>query len=266
MKEEAYPILQCSELYLPKRAIRSPNSQIFNRLMLNLREYTRIFENFDMIATYRPYHFNGEDFGLYIYAEMFSMLVLSILQRTSMGLRDSHTLALDSILTHGAFHYLIERYATFSEDTSVEAPYIYPNYKRNIYSQVWGTADCLEETLANALILRAHPSWSIIQRTYIEFLIHRQRNGYRQSLEVSNENIQAITDSLEMQIIGRNRAKSEGSLHSSIWYKSRNIPRLTEYIEANIPFRLFGLPVYLVNDCKGVDDFERIVEMLFPLL
>lgn len=228
---------------------------MFNRLKLNLREYERIFndhrcENFDMIATYRPYHFNGEEFGLYIYAEMFSMLVLSILQRTSMGLRDSHTLALDSILTHGSFHYLIERYATLSEDTSVETPYIYPNYKRNIYSHVWGTADCLEEILANALILKAHPSWSIMQRTYMEFLIYRQRDGYRQSLGVDKKNIQAITDSLEMQIVGRNR----------------DIPRLTEYIEANIPFRLFGLPVYLVNDCKGIDDFERIVEMLFPLL
>jgi hypothetical protein len=105
-----------------------------------------------------------------------------------------------------------------------------------------------------------------MQRSYIDFLINRQRDGYRQSLEVNKNNIQAIMDSLEMQIVGGNRTKSEGGLNSSFRYKSRNIPRLFEYIEANIPFRLFGLPVYLVNDCKGLNDFERIVEMFFPLL
>ena len=257
MKEEAYPILQWSDLYLPKRAIKSPNSLIFNRLKLSLRDYERIFndfrcENFDMIATYRPYHFNREDFGLFIYSELFSMLVLSILQRTSMGLRDAHTLALDSILTHGSFHYLIERYATFSEDSSsVEAPRIYPNYKRNIYSQVWGTTDCFEETLANAFVLRANPMWSKIQRNYIEFLFTRQRDGYRQAIEVGKENSHGMFDQLETQIVS---------------HRPRNIPRLSEYIEANIPFRLFRLPVYLVNDCNCPEDFDRIVEMLFPQL
>ena len=205
-----------------------------------------------MIATYRPYHFNREDFGLFIYSELFSMLVLSILQRTSMGLRDAHTLALDSILTHGSFHYLIERYATFSEDSSsVEAPQIYPNYKRNIYSQVWGTTDCFEETLANAFVLRANPMWSKIQRNYIEFLFTRQRDGYRQAIEVGKENSHGMFDQLETQIVS---------------HRPRNIPRLSEYIEANIPFRLFRLPVYLVNDCNCPEDFDGIVEMLFPQL
>lgn len=194
------------------------------------------------------------------------MLVLSILQRTSMGLRDSHTLALDSILTHGSFHYLIERYATFSEEISTEDPQIYPTYKRNVYSQVWGTTDCLEETLANAFILNACPLWSGTQRNYIEFLFSRQRDGYRQAVEVGKENSQAMFDQLEAQIVGRNRANAERNLRSSSTNNARNSPRLSGYIEANTPFRLVGLPVYLVNDCKSPEEFERIVEMLFPQL
>lgn len=219
-----------------------------------------------MIATYRPYHFNGGDFGLYLYVELFSMLVLSILQRTSLGLRDSHTLALDATLTHGSFHYLIERYATFSEDISTEDPQIYPIYKRNVYSQVWGTTDCLEETLANAFILRAFPLWSGTQRNYIEFLFSRQREGYRQAVEVGKEKDQVLFDQLEAQIVGKNRACFERNLRSSSTNNARNNPRLSEYIEANTPFRLVGLPIYLVNDCKSPENFERIVEMLFPQL
>lgn len=219
-----------------------------------------------MIATYRPYHFNGEDFGLYIYVELFSMLVLSILKRTSMGLRDSHTLALDAILTHGSFHYLIERFATFSEDISTKDPHIYPTYKRNVYSQVWGTTDCLEETLANAFSLKACPLWSGTQRNYIKYLFSRQRDGYRQAVEVDKENEQAMFDQLEAQIIERNQACTEKNLQSSSANNTRNSPRLSEYIEVYTPFRLVGLPVYLVNDCKSPENFERIVEMLFPQL
>lgn len=219
-----------------------------------------------MIATYRPYHFNRGDFGLYIYGELFCMLVLSTLKRTCMGLRDSHTLALDAILTHGSFHHLIERYATFSEDTSTEDPQIYPTYKRDVYSQVWGTKDCLEETLANAFIVKACSLWSGAHRNYIEFLFSRQRDGYRQAVGVGMENSQAMFDQLEAQIVGRNRAYVERNLRSSSMNNARNTPQLSEYIEANTPFRLIGLPVYLVNDCKRPEDFERIVEVLFPQL
>lgn len=257
IKEESYPILQGRDLYLPKRAIKSFNSGSFNHLKLSLREYGKSFneircENFDIIATYRPYHFNGEDFGLYLYSEMFSMFVLSIIQRTHMSLRDAHTLALDSILTHGSFHYLIERYATLSESLlNTQRPKIYPTYKRDIYSNVWGTTECIEETLANTFILKAHPLWSKTQREAIEYIIRRQREGYCQAVGLCTDKYEDLYDQLEGQIVKES---------------PRNSPKLSEYINANLPFRMIGLPVYLVNDCTVFEDFEQIIEVLFPQL
>jgi hypothetical protein len=269
IKEEAYPILQGRELYLPKRAIKSIHSLAYNRLKLNLKDYEKIFndlrcEQFDMIATYRPYHFNGDDFGLYLYSEMFSMLVLSLIHRSSLGLRDSHTLALDSILTHGSFHYLIERYTTLVEIKTPQNQQVYSKYKRNIYSEVWGTTECYEETLANAFILKAHPFWEKKQRTIIEKLIGNQRDGYSQAIEIARENTQRIYDRLEEQLLDKSLETRDKYLRRGTMSSTKCIPKLDEYIEGNTPFRLIGLPVYLVNDCKRTEDFERIIELFFP--
>jgi hypothetical protein len=259
IKEETYPIFQFTELYLPKRTLRSPNSAIFNRLKLSLREYERVFtdwrcENLDMIGTYRPYHFNGEEFGLYVYIETLSMLILSILERSELSLRDSHTLALDAVLTHGAFHYLLERYATLNDPAPQDKAELYPNYKRNVYRKVWGTADCLEETLANDFVLKAFPSWDRPQKTYLEFLYARQRHGYCEAVACDPGTIWDMYGRLEKSLLGEGR--TDGT----------KIPCLSEFVERNIPFRLMGLPVYLVNDCKTPETFARIIEILFPQL
>jgi hypothetical protein len=259
IKEETYPIFQFTELYLPKRTLRSPNSAVFNRLKLSLREYERVFtdwrcENLDMIGTYRPYHFNGGEFGLYIYIEMLSMLILSILERSELSLRDSHALALDAVLAHGAFHYLFERYATLKDSAPQDKAELYPNYKRNVYRKVWGTADCLEETLANDFVFRAFPSWDRPQKTYLEFLFARQRSGYCQAVACDKTAIQDMYVRLEESLLDEVRTSD------------KETPCLSEFIERNIPFRLMGLPVYLVNDCKNPETFERIIDILFPQL
>lgn len=191
---------------------------------------------------------------------MFSMLFLSILQRTALDFREAHTLALDSVLTHGSFHYLFERYATLAgNNIPPEDTLIYPMYKKRIYQEYWGTTECYEETLANAFIFLSYPLWDHRKKGYLEFLIQRQREGYCQALDMTSNNLQDIFNQLEVQILMK-RSKDYSSISHF------NLPCLEDYIKASIPFRFLGLPIYLVNDCNKAENFNRIVEILFPRL
>ncbi|HHY26620.1 MAG TPA: hypothetical protein GX523_07705, partial [Desulfitobacterium dehalogenans] len=202
--------MQGLDLYLTKGKAITCNSKSFNQLKLNLYEYELHFnerrcENFDMVGTYRPYHFNSEDFGLYLYAEMFGMYLLSILRQTSMTLREAHTLALDSVLTHVSFHYLIERYCILLDDVGKDSDGLYPAYKKKIYSQTWGTQECLEETLANAFVLTAHPHWTVRQKDYIQSLYARQREGYIQAHNLNTKHYRELYYILEEQLKAQGR-------------------------------------------------------------
>lgn len=255
VSEEVYPIHLGLELYLTKGKAISANSTAFNKLKLSLRDFEEYFnerrwEHFDIVGTYRPYHFNNENFGLYIYAEMFGMYLLSIIKHYGLTLRESHTLALDSILTHGSFHYLIERYCTLVDNSTDEEERLYSIYKKKIYSKTWGTRECLEETLANDFVLRANPLWDERYIKSTRSLYARQRGGYREALELNPESYRKLLLTLERQI----KDQREG----------RNYPTLYDFININIPFRFIGLPVYLVNDCKKKEEFIQIVELLFP--
>lgn len=255
VREEVYPIIQGLDLYLAKGKAVTYNSKAFNQLKLNLREYELYFnerrcENFDMVGTYRPYHFNSENFGLYLYAEMFGMYLLSMLRQTSMTLREAHTLALDSVLTHVSFHYLIERYCILLDDVGRNNEGLYPAYKRKIYSQTWGTQDCLEETLANAFVLKAHPHWTDEQKDTIRSVYARQREGYIQAHNLNPEHYRELCCLLESQLKAQRR--------------EYDAPSLYDFVHKNLPFRFIGLPVYLVNDCGKLAEFIQIVELLFP--
>ncbi|WP_019850797.1 hypothetical protein [Desulfitobacterium sp. PCE1] len=258
--------MQGLDLYLTKGKAITCNSKSFNQLKLNLCEYELHFnerrcENFDMVGTYRPYHFNSEDFGLYLYAEMFGMYLLSILRQTSMTLREAHTLALDSVLTHVSFHYLIERYCILLDDVGKDSDGLYPAYKKKIYSQTWGTQECLEETLANAFVLTAHPHWTVRQKDYIQSLYARQREGYIQAHNLNTKHYRELYSILEEQLKAQRR---ENRKEASAGMPSKNTPSLYEFIHKNLPFRFIGLPVYLVNDCSKLEEFIHIVELLFP--
>lgn len=260
VSEDVYPILQGMDLYLTKGKAVSFNSKAFNQLKIDLREFEHHFgerrsENLDMVGTYRPYHFNKGNFGLYIYAEMFGMYILSIIRQTRMTLREAHTLALDSILTHGSFHYLLERYCLLIHEVAIDEEGLYPIYKKKIYSQTWGTKECLEETLANAYVFQAYPHWDYRQKDFLGSLYSRQRSGYKEAQALISEDLveyREIFQTLEGQI----RVLSKDKLKSN--------PSLYEYAHKSIPFRFMGLPVYLVNDCKKIEDFISIVQLLFP--
>lgn len=266
VREEVYPIMQGLDLYLARGKAISYNSKAFNQLKLKLREYELYFnerrcENLDMVGTYRPYHFNKDNFGCYLYAEMFGMYLFSILRQTHMTLREAHTLALDSTLTHASLHYLIERYCILMDDVGNDNNGLYPTYKKKMYSQTWGTQECLEETLANAFVLKAYPQWDECNRNYIRSLFARQRDGYSQAHDLKHEHYQEFFKALERQLKGQMKGKgcnSEGNPAMN------NKPSLYGFIHKNIPFRFMGLPIYLVNDCSKLEDFMCIVELLFP--
>jgi len=258
-----YPILQGLDLYLAKGKAISFNSKDFNLVKASLYEYEYHFndkrcENLDMVGTYRPYHYNRGDFGLFIYAEMFGMYLLSIVRQTRMSLREAHTLALDSVLTHGSFHYLLERYCILVDDVSKDEEGLYAAYKKNIYSQTWGTQDCIEETLANAFVFKSYPHWPESKKDYIISLYRRQREGYIQASDLEFHDYLELHEALERQIKGQ-------SIHKTQCFdKTQSTPNLYEFMHMNNPFRFMGLPVYLVNDCKRQEDFIRIVQLLFP--
>ena len=252
------------ELYFAKGQVVSANSIAFNQVKLKLREFEYYFnerrcENLDLVGTYRPYHFNDDKFGLYIYVQMFGMYLLSILKNSSLSLRESHTLALDSILTHGSFHYLIERFCTLRDNSQIGEEKLYSIYKKRIYCQVWGTQECFEETLANAFVFESNPSWDRRHLDYIRSLYSRQREGYFQGCQLKSEDYQELLQILENQLIGE---KEDRNLKGNI--KQDNQPSLYDFIHTNIPFRYLGLPVYLVNDCEKLEDFMNIVQILFP--
>ncbi|MEL1135530.1 hypothetical protein AAC978_10120 [Desulfitobacterium sp. THU1] len=266
VSEEVYPILQGQDLYLVKGKAISYNSKAFNQLKLDLREYELYFnekrcENLDMVGTYRPCHFNKDSFGLYIYAEMFGMYLFSILRQTQMTLREAHTMALDSLLTHGSFHYLVERYCILIDDVGNESDGLYPTYKKKIYSQTWGTRDCLEETLANAFVFEAYPQWDEARKNYVQSLYARQRDGYHQACELEPEHYRELFQTLEGQIKAQGKGKGYDSEGNS---KVSDIPTLYDFVYRNRLFRFIGLPVYLVNDCRNLEDFIHIIELLFP--
>lgn len=266
VSEEVYPIMQGLDLYLTRGKAVSYNSKAFNQLKLNLMEYELYFnesrcENLDMVGTYRPYHFNKENFGLYIYAEMFGMYLFSIIRQTQMSLREAHTLALDSILTHVSFHYLIERYCILIDDVGNEQEGLYPFYKKKVYSQSWGTQECIEETLANAFVLKAYSQWDEGKKDYLQSLYVRQRDGYRQAYNLKSGQYRELFKALETQLKAPLKEISYSSEDGAVFKQK---PNLYGFIHKNTPFRFMGLPVYLVNDCCKLEEFIRIVELLFP--
>lgn len=198
-------------------------------------------ENLDMVATYRPYHFNGAEFGLYLYTHYFTAFLLDIMERTGLVFNEAHLFALECVQAHGAFHYLIERYASLMNTISS-----YPHYKREVYSPLWGTEECIEETLANAYLFQNHPEWEEKRLRYVHELFKKQRDGYAQAAYIKPKTITALYRQLESVIGGRKKVSLE------------------EWIGFRTPFCVDQLPIYLVNDCFKNSEFENAMEIVFP--
>jgi hypothetical protein len=201
-------------------------------------------ENLDMVATYRPYHFNGLKFGHYLYVRYFTALLLNILETTKLTLREAHTFALECVQAHGAFHYLVERFA------ERYAPLSYLSYKREVYCHCWGTNECFEETLANVYVFQNHLEWDDSRANYLRQLYARQREGYVQAANYKELNLSVVYSQLEAQI-----ARQDTFTNSSF---------LEQWIKEKTPFAADQLPIYLVNDGLKDSEFEDILELFFP--
>lgn len=242
--EECYSVPYGEAFELPKPVVNRLRTKSFSWFKQKFywgKDYfnERRCENLDMVATYRPYHFNGEKFGLYIHGRYFAAFFLHILERTSLPYVEAQAFTLESVLSHGAFHYLVERYAGLH----------YPSYKREVYSSLWGTEECLEETLANVFLFQNHREWDEKRRHYLCDLFKHQRDGYAQAAEVAFLRTQDLSPYYKQlqELFG-------GQRHLS----------LEESICRNTPFELKHLPVYLANDCLVEAEFEEILEVLFP--
>lgn len=203
-------------------------------------------ENIDMIATYRPYHFNGAEFGLYLYIRYFTAFLLNILEKTKLNIGEAHAFSLKCVQSHGAFHYLVEQFA----ERYASSHTYYLSYKRDVYCQCWGTGECFEETLANAYVLQNHPEWDNLRVSYLRQLYARQRGGYVQAAKLETADLSALYSQLEDQIVRQDAPT--GSLLLEQWIKRKT------------PFNAEQLPIYLVNDGLADSEFEEILELFFP--
>jgi len=108
-------------------------------------------------------------------------------------------------------------------------------------------------------------------------LFLRQREGYKQAQALSveeyqklfaqfEEQLQCIRKELKHQSNTQTKVQTKASTKAPTKASSKENPSLYDFIHRNIPFRYFGLPVYLVNDCKSKETFQRLVEVLFPRL
>lgn len=244
--ERCYPIPNWEMLELPKPVLnrmRTKPLAWFQHKLSWGRNYfnTQRSENLDMVATYRPYHFNGSEFGLYLYVRYFTPFLLDIMERTGFAFNEAHRFALECVQAHGAFHNLVERYASLTNRISS-----YPRYKREIYSPLWGTKECIEETLANAYLFQNHPEWEDLKLHYVHQLFYKQRDGYAQAAWIKPSTVAFLYRELESLIGGRKNQTLE------------------EWIKHRTPFCVEQLPVYLVNDGFEDSEFEKAIEIVFP--
>lgn len=258
--EACYDVPDWGTLELPKPAfnrLRKRSLPWFKEKISWAGEYftDQRCENMDIVATYRPYHFNGADFGLYLYIRYFMAFLLNILETTKLSIGEAHAFSLECVQSHGAFHYLVEqfaeRYDLHQTEFSLERKHnIYQNYKREVYCQCWGTGECFEETLANAYVIQNHPEWDDLRITYLRQLYARQRGGYVQAAQLEVQDRSALYSHLENQIIRSDEIT--GYLFLEQWIKHKT------------PFNVEQLPIYLVNDGLEDSEFEKILELFFP--
>lgn len=244
--EICFPIADWEVLELPKPVLKRMRNKSLAWFQQRLNRGANYFnslrcENLDMVATYRPYHFNGAEFGLYLYAHYFTAFLLDIMESTGLLFNEAHLFALECVQAHGAFHYLVERYASLMNTISS-----YPRYKKEIYSQLWGTKECIEETLANAYLFQNHPEWEEKRLHYVHELFKKQRDGYSQAACIKPKAITSLYRQLENYIGGRKDISLE------------------EWVRRRTPFSVDQLPVYLVNDCVKNSEFENEMEIVFP--
>jgi hypothetical protein len=114
----------------------------------------------DICAWYQPIHFFGRHWGVYIREKCLRTLALRIagiipprnirqtVSNKNLFAKDLMLAAFSAIFLHEHFHHKVESLGIRLH--VVLGHPVYEDYKKNVYSRVFKTDDCLEEALANA--------------------------------------------------------------------------------------------------------------------
>lgn len=129
---------------------------------------------------YQPYHFAPRDkWGIHIRQRCWSTLS-KLLYRECPNLInnsiDSVKAAFFYLYIHEFFHYLIEN-ASINLEIEYDDPSLYINYLSDIYTKVFNTSECMEESLANSYLFD-RSDLSHIEKQYLERKLLHQHPGY----------------------------------------------------------------------------------------
>lgn len=138
----------------------------------------------EALAWYHSFHIKPvESWGVYIRWDGLEYLFYRIIEEISVSEKLAFRYALQVLLDHEFFHFLVDIYSGKVELYTKQSKY--RDYLRNYYDKNW--PDCIEESLANRQVMeRLHSSGSQVQKnhrlkfaSFLKQFFHEQPDGYR---------------------------------------------------------------------------------------
>ncbi|MFW6009481.1 MAG: hypothetical protein ACOCP8_09485 [archaeon] len=217
----------------------------------------------ESIAFYAPYHFYGDNFGIYIKSRQFLSLFKNIITKTSLNLKKAREFALDILLTHERFHYIVELYATILEHYTKKN--IYENYNYKFYVKNFRTKDCIEETLANYFILQNNPYLNMGKFNFLHSFFDRQPEGYKQAKKLNIINKDKFYYRLEKQITWRkNLFKFSQIQRTIIPLPLAQFESVIGFKERKLTRKNLNIPIYILDNLSDDIEMRELLYMFFP--
>ena len=249
------------------------NSDELRELKGSLRGYERerLCENIEIesIAFYKSYHNNNFKYGIYFKLKAFTEYIISTEELLNRGghpnldYKTVRDICFEAVLQHERFHYLTELFITFEELASNNSQ-LYKGY-RKVYSNTFGTDNCLAEALANHF----SKMWFIYKdkKKYVgdlNTMFSLQAPGYRLAKDINETNEIDIFNEFEEQL--RLSTIRNNSLNASVMFKE-----VSEfYLKGKLPLAQLeinskiNIPIYIINDGMETRDFNRLLKVVFP--
>jgi hypothetical protein len=153
-------------------------------------------------AWYQPYHYLPRTaWGIHIRYDSW-LRIAAKLYRSCHSLIsrsvDSVKAAFLYLFNHALFHYITENASSVLEILSGN-PSLYTNYQFNLYSKLFNSTDCLEETLANSYLFEKAEQCHI-DKQYLREELSSQAKGYKQFVNYLGSNFRNGSRRLISQI------------------------------------------------------------------
>src|SRR5215216_6237566 len=141
-------------------------------------------------AWYQPYHYLPRTaWGIHIRYDSWLRIAAKLYHNChsliSKGV-DSVKAAFLYLFNHALFHYITENASSMLEIAS-DNPNLYTNYQFNIYSKLFNSSDCIEETLANSYLFEKAEQCHI-DKQYLKEELSNQTKGYKQFVNYLGSN------------------------------------------------------------------------------